>query len=239
MELPTRRDLLALSLGHSLLALLACVALWGYVCVRLWRLHHPAARRRGGRPILQVRPRRIWAVARQPCGPHVHTRPTLPALEGPLGTAPPAGPESPCNSCRLSHAYARTHTHTLTHTHTHKHTYTHASPPQAAGSVCKWTLSAASLAARGAKLAALLAFELGLFPLGLGVWLDVCALPLSGATLDQRAEQLARSPALGCFVHFVMGVGFMLGLAFALCAARQVLRPGALPFIRVRGGSVL
>lgn len=107
-------------------------------------------------------------------------------------------------------------------------------PPQAAASAARWALACAGLAGRGAKLALLLSLELGLFPLCVGFWLDVCALPLSGATLDSRVDQLIRAPALGCLVHYLLGVGFMLALAFGLVVARQVLRPGALPFIRVR-----
>jgi len=158
MEFPPRRDLVALGLGHGVLAWVCGVALWAYVSVRLWRLHHPRAAHGRRRPLLQV-----------------------------------------------------------------------------AASVGRWTLSSAALVGRLAKLVALLSFELGVFPLAVGFWLDVCALPLSGSKLDQRVDQLLRAPGLSTFVHFVLGVGFMLALAFSLCIARQVLRPGALPFIRVRG----
>ncbi|KAF6256292.1 hypothetical protein COO60DRAFT_1702419 [Scenedesmus sp. NREL 46B-D3] len=95
-----------------------------------------------------------------------------------------------------------------------------------------WLLSAASLVARGAKLLLLLLLELGAFPLAAGLWLDLCALPLTSASLEQRSERLARSPVIAGFMHWVLGVGFLLGLTFLVCVVREVLRPGALPFLR-------
>ncbi|GBF99992.1 hypothetical protein Rsub_12719 [Raphidocelis subcapitata] len=156
LELPSRRDLVALSLGHSLLAAAACVALWAYVCVRLWRLHHPRVRGRGARRS---------------------------ALE-------------------------------------------------VAASLGRWAASAAALVGRLAKAALLLGLELGAFPLAVGLWLDVCALPLTGASLEARVEALSRAPGVAALAHFLLGVAFMLAVAFALIMARQVLRPGALPFVR-------
>jgi hypothetical protein len=64
----------------------------------------------------------------------------------------------------------------------------------------------------------------------------VCALPLTGSDVGRRADQLVRAPALGGLVHFLLGVVFMLATGCAMVIARQVLRPGALPFIRVRAG---
>jgi hypothetical protein len=200
MELPTRRDLIALALGHGVMVLVACLGLWAYVSVRLWRLHHPAVRRGGRRPLLQVR----WAAlarggagrrAQSPLKRHASRVPATP-----LPLTPP-----PCTSPL----------------------------PQIAASVGRWTLSCAALVLRLAKLTALLTLELGAFPLAVGLWLDLCALPLTGATLERRAAQLARAPALGGLVHFLLGVGFMLALGCGMCIARQVLRPGALPFLRV------
>jgi E3 ubiquitin-protein ligase MARCH6 len=34
------------------------------------------------------------------------------------------------------------------------------------------------------------------------------------------------------FMHWVLGVGFLLGLTFLVCVVREVLRPGALAFLR-------
>jgi E3 ubiquitin-protein ligase MARCH6 len=99
-------------------------------------------------------------------------------------------------------------------------------------STASWLLSAASLVAQGAKLLLLLLLELGAFPLAAGLWLDVCALPLTSASLEQRSELLARSPLISGFMHWVLGVGFLLGLTFLVCVVREVLRPGALPFLR-------
>lgn len=105
-------------------------------------------------------------------------------------------------------------------------------PAQVLRSTTCWLLSAASLVARGAKLLLLLLLELGAFPLAAGLWLDLCALPLTSASLEQRSERLARSPVIAGFMHWVLGVGFLLGLTFLVCVVREVLRPGALPFLR-------
>ena len=108
---------------------------------------------------------------------------------------------------------------------------------QLAASLGRWAAAAAALAARGAKLALLLALQLGLFPLAVGAWLDVCALPLTAGGAGGRAAAAAAAPTLSAFLHWALGVAFMLALGFAMAAARQVLRPGALPFIRVRRGA--
>jgi E3 ubiquitin-protein ligase MARCH6 len=99
-------------------------------------------------------------------------------------------------------------------------------------STASWLLSAASLVAQGTKLMLLLLLELGAFPLAAGLWLDICALPLTSASLEKRGELLARSPLLSGFMHWVLGVGFLLGLTFLVCVVREVLRPGALPFLK-------
>lgn len=104
--------------------------------------------------------------------------------------------------------------------------------PQVLRSAGSWLLSAAGLAARGAKLLLLLALELGAFPLAAGLWLDVCALPLTATSLAQRSLLLARMPLVAAFMHWLLGVGFLLGLTFLLCVVREVLRPGSLPFLK-------
>lgn len=93
-------------------------------------------------------------------------------------------------------------------------------------------LYAASLVGQGAKLMLLLVIELGAFPLAAGLWLDVCALPLTATSLGQRGELLAKTPLIAGFMHWVLGVGFLLGFTFLMCVVREVLRPGALPFLK-------
>jgi E3 ubiquitin-protein ligase DOA10 len=97
----------------------------------------------------------------------------------------------------------------------------------------RWLLSAASLACQGAKLLLLLSLELGAFPVGAGLWLDFCALPLTSSSLGQQAHLLVKAPVMSAFMHWVIGVGFLLGFTFLVCIVREVLRPGALPFIKV------
>ncbi len=103
---------------------------------------------------------------------------------------------------------------------------------QAVASAGRWTLTTAALAGRAAKLVLLLTLELGAFPLCVGTWLDLCALPLTGASLDSRVALFATAPVLTGFLHWVLGVGFMLGFTVLVCVAREVLRPGALPFLK-------
>lgn len=99
-------------------------------------------------------------------------------------------------------------------------------------STSRWLFSAASLIGKGAKLLLLLSIELGAFPLAAGLWLDICALPLTASSLGQRGELLAKTPLIAGFMHWVLGVGFLLGFTLLACVVREVLRPGALPFLR-------
>eukprot|EP00775_Hariotina_reticulata_P005539 gene5539-5775_t len=155
LELPSRGDFVALSLGHMLLAVLLVLGLWLYTSFRLWKAASSRVRATGGRPLLQV-----------------------------------------------------------------------------VESTCRWLLSAASLVGQGLKLLLLLSIELGLFPLAAGLWMDICALPLTDANILQRAQQLSRAPVLAGVIHWGLGVGFLLGVTFLMCVAREVLRPGALPFLK-------
>ena len=102
---------------------------------------------------------------------------------------------------------------------------------QMLASAGRWVLSTASLLSSVAKLMLLLFLELGCFPLAAGVWLDICALPLTRTPLEVRLAFMAKAPFLSGFMHWVVGVGFMLGLTFLVCLTREVLRPGALPIL--------
>jgi E3 ubiquitin-protein ligase MARCH6 len=99
-------------------------------------------------------------------------------------------------------------------------------------STCRWLLSAAHMVAQGLKLALLLALELGAFPVFAGLWLDLCVLPLTASSVWQRGELLAKAPLISAIMHWVIGVGFVLAFTFLVCVLREVLRPGALPFIK-------
>ncbi|KAF8073198.1 SUD1 [Scenedesmus sp. PABB004] len=96
-------------------------------------------------------------------------------------------------------------------------------------SSARWCLAAAGLAARGAKVALLLALEFVAAPLAAGLWVDVCALPLTAHSVGARGEALAAAPLIAGFLHWVLGVGCLLGAAFVLVVLRDTLRAGALP----------
>jgi hypothetical protein len=96
----------------------------------------------------------------------------------------------------------------------------------------RWLLSAATMVCQGSKLVLLLSLELGAFPVFAGLWLDFCALPLTASSAGQRSELLAKAPVISALMHWVIGVGFVLAFTFLLCVLREVLRPGALPFIK-------
>jgi hypothetical protein len=96
----------------------------------------------------------------------------------------------------------------------------------------RWLLSVATYAYQGSKLVLLLSLELGVFPICAGRWLDFCALPLTASSVGQRSELLAKAPVISALMHWVIGVGFVLAFTFLLCVLREVLRPGALPFIK-------
>lgn len=96
----------------------------------------------------------------------------------------------------------------------------------------RWLLSAATMVYQGSKLVLLLSLELGAFPVFAGLWLDFCALPLTASSVGQRSELLAKAPVISALMHWVIGVGFVLAFTFLLCVLREVLRPGALPFIK-------
>ena len=87
-------------------------------------------------------------------------------------------------------------------------------------------------AAAGLKLALLLLVELGAFPAFIGFVVDLCLLPLTNAAAPQRLAALQAAPLTSTLVHWTLGIGFMLWLLCLLSTAREVLRPGALPFLR-------
>eukprot|EP00878_Enallax_costatus_P040374 GHUV01046564.1.p1 GENE.GHUV01046564.1~~GHUV01046564.1.p1 ORF type:complete len:190 (-),score=30.88 GHUV01046564.1:97-666(-) len=104
--------------------------------------------------------------------------------------------------------------------------------PQVLRSTGRWLLAAASTVSKGVKLTLLLTLELGMFPLAAGLWLDICALPLTSTSIEQRSELFAKTPFMAGFMHWALGLGFLLGFTFMVCVVREVLRPGALPFLK-------
>lgn len=155
MSPPTRADLLALTLGHGALLLGGVAVLWGYVLLRLWKLHLRRSR--------WVHRLSLWT------------------------TLCTAG---------------------------------------------TWAVTVMAQVMRVMKLVLVLLMELGLMPLLCGVWLDVCALPVVGATIEDRIKVVIKVPMVAAFTHWVMGLGVMLGTTLVMSVLRETLRPGALPFLR-------
>ena len=82
------------------------------------------------------------------------------------------------------------------------------------------------------KVGLLVLVEIGVFPLLCGIWLDICTLKIFNSTLDLRQEIYFRSPGVSIFLHWAVGMIFVFYLANFLMLAKEVLRPGALWFLR-------
>jgi len=83
-----------------------------------------------------------------------------------------------------------------------------------------------------AKVLALLAMELGAFPLLCGWWLDVCTLRLLGGPLRGRLSYAHAAPVSSAFSHWAAGIACMMHVSSSVAALRGVLRPGVLSFLR-------
>ncbi|OCF30561.1 hypothetical protein I316_07762 [Kwoniella heveanensis BCC8398] len=83
------------------------------------------------------------------------------------------------------------------------------------------------------KLAFFMLLELGAFPLGIGMMMDACTVPLwPGATLVGRLDRLRAAPFGVMFVDWLIGTMFMYQFATLLSHIRTLCRPGTLFFIR-------
>ena len=82
------------------------------------------------------------------------------------------------------------------------------------------------------KVSLLSVFELGIFPLVCGWWLDVCSLPLFGAKLEDRENSLKAAPGTFMFVHWLIGMIYVFYFASFILVLREVLRPGVLWFLQ-------
>ncbi|CDZ98172.1 Protein involved in mRNA turnover and stability [Phaffia rhodozyma] len=83
------------------------------------------------------------------------------------------------------------------------------------------------------KLAFFMAIELVIFPLGCGILLDLCLLPLfSSDAFSLRLDFMISAPFIGTFLHWVGGTLFMFGFASMLSYCRQKVRKGVFYFIR-------
>lgn len=82
------------------------------------------------------------------------------------------------------------------------------------------------------KVALLFVFEIGVFPLVFGWWFDICSLPILGATLSDRETGLRTAPGTSMFIHWLVGMVYVFYFASFMYILREVLRPGALWFLR-------
>jgi len=72
------------------------------------------------------------------------------------------------------------------------------------------------------KVAFLLVIELGVFPLMCGWWLDVCTIRMFGKSMAQRAEFFSVSPLASSFVHWLVGIFYMLQISIFVSLLRGV-----------------
>ena len=72
-----------------------------------------------------------------------------------------------------------------------------------------------------------LTLELTLLPIVHGFWVDICLLPLGGATWPDRLSWLQASPISFLLLHWALGMVFLMSVASFLSILRQQLRPGA------------
>lgn len=82
------------------------------------------------------------------------------------------------------------------------------------------------------KVSLLSVFEVGVFPLVCGWWLDICSLPMLGAKLEDRHTSLKAAPGTCMFVHWLVGMVYVFYFASFILLLREVLRPGALWFLQ-------
>ena len=72
------------------------------------------------------------------------------------------------------------------------------------------------------KVAFLLVIELGVFPFLCGWWLDVCTIRMFGKSMAQRVEFFSVSPFASSFVHWIVGILYMLQISIFVSLLRGV-----------------
>ncbi|KAK4684277.1 E3 ubiquitin-protein ligase MARCH6, partial [Tremellales sp. Uapishka_1] len=83
------------------------------------------------------------------------------------------------------------------------------------------------------KLAFFMALELAIFPLAIGMVIDIFTIPLfPGRTVENRWSHLRNAPFSSLFVCWLSGTLFMFSFANLLSHIRTICRKGALFFIR-------
>ncbi|OAX41033.1 hypothetical protein K503DRAFT_713394 [Rhizopogon vinicolor AM-OR11-026] len=83
------------------------------------------------------------------------------------------------------------------------------------------------------KVAMFIIIELVVFPLGCGIMLDICTVwVFPEASIESRAAFFTQAPLTAMFYHWVAGTMFMYQFAILLAACRNIMRPGAMWFIK-------
>ncbi|KIJ65205.1 hypothetical protein HYDPIDRAFT_175219 [Hydnomerulius pinastri MD-312] len=83
------------------------------------------------------------------------------------------------------------------------------------------------------KVAMFIIIELVIFPLGCGVMLDGCTIwVFPEASLESRIAFFTQAPLTAMFYHWVAGTMFMYQFAILLAGCRNIMRPGAMWFIK-------
>lgn len=97
-----------------------------------------------------------------------------------------------------------------------------ASMAEAAPSVARQVMAGVSYMATGAKVAFLLFIELGVFPLLCGWWLDICTLGIRDIALTQAVAFFIASPSMSSFLHWLVGIVYMLQISIFVSLLREV-----------------
>ncbi|KAG5219471.1 RING-CH-type domain-containing protein [Salix suchowensis] len=94
-------------------------------------------------------------------------------------------------------------------------------------------LTVSSVKSAHRAVAAFIIIELVAFPLGCGIVLDLCTVWLFPTTsLVVRATYFFQAPLTAVFYHWVAGTVFMYSFAILLSSCRNIMRPGAMWFIK-------
>lgn len=81
------------------------------------------------------------------------------------------------------------------------------------------------------KVALLVTLEIGLFPTLIGWWLDICSLPLSNSTFQNRIDNFYNSPGSSLFIHWLVGMICIFYFISFIFIVEEVVRPGILWFV--------
>ncbi|KAK9812860.1 hypothetical protein WJX72_004825 [[Myrmecia] bisecta] len=82
------------------------------------------------------------------------------------------------------------------------------------------------------KVLCIMSLEIAILPVVYGVWVDICALRLLDASLVGRLAFFQRAPMSFLLLHWLLGMGILMTVAGFLSVLRNMIRPGALPWLR-------